>query len=452
MKMSQAAIQRRVYRAPSQQVPVNLPSAGVSNVQGLGFLVLLAFVFMIFSRVFDMYLSNLHIPGISDRIMAAVVIISGAFWRPFQTAIGKRLLWFTGWMLLGIPFSVWRSDSVYLVTHQWWASVLVFAAVGGLIVDYRQYCTSIIVLSLALFTLALFCFHFGTIETGRLAMSNRSRFANPNEMAQAMLMGIPFWMAIFKRSEGLGRRVVSGIVVMAMLYIIAKTGSRGALISIGILYLVLLYHATIVGRAGLLLGGSLLMCSALAFLPTSLKDRYRTLFSEEKFEVQDVNESGLLISANTSTESREHLFHQSLILTAKHPIFGVGVGEFTVAENALSISQGRAKGSWLGTHNTYMQVASETGPLGAIFFIAVLIKSLKTASSIFVSTRGKPQLRHISTQAEALFLSLVCLATTDIFIHAAYTMLLPFLAGMATSLEYTARPIIAKVSGPMPAA
>lgn len=416
-----------------------------SNVEGIGFFVLLGFLFMIFSRVFDMYASSFHIPGISERVMAVVVFVSGAFWRPFQTSIGKRLLWFTIWMLVGIPFSVWRHDSFGIITTQWWASMVVFVALAGLIVDFQQYRRSSMTLALAIFALSLFCLHFGTMQTGRLFMGNRSRFANPNEMAQAMLIGIPFWLAMAKRSSSLIGKLLAGCVLVVMVYIIAKTGSRGALISFVALYLVMLYHASAIGKAGLLLAGSLSLCAALAFLPSALKDRYKTLFAEDKPEVEMVGEDRMLVSAVSSTESREHLLRQSLILTATHPIFGVGVGQFMVAENSLAISQGQRRGSWLGTHNSFMQVACETGLPGVFLFISVFFLALKTTHSLYRATRDHPELQHISTQAEALFLALICLAITDLSIHAAYTMLLPVLAGMTISLEFTTRPLITEV-------
>jgi len=417
---------------------------GVSTIQRLGFIILLGFLFMIFSRIFDLYLAGLHIPGIAERVMVVVLLVSGSYWLPFQSAIGKRLLCFTAWMVVGVPFSVWRRGSLALLTGQWWASVLVFVAAAGLILDFRQYRRATLVMALAIFCLSLFCLHYGSQQSGRLWMGDRSRFANPNEMAQAVLIGIPFWIAVAKRSASPIGKLLAACVLLLMVYLISKTGSRGALISFAALYLVLLYHASAAGKAGLLLAGSLSLCAALAFLPSSLKDRYKTLFSQDRPEVQEPSEDYMLVSAASSTESREHLFHQSLILTARHPIFGVGVEQFSVAENDLAISQGKRKGSWIGTHNTYMQVACETGIPGLLFFLSVLLLSLKKTYVLYASTKNRPELRELSTQAEALFLALVCLSITDIFIHTAYTMLLPLLAGMAVALEHTSRPLLAQ--------
>ena len=313
-----------------------------------------------------------------------------------------------------------------------------------MIADYKQYRLTVSVMAIAIFVLSLFCLHYGTMETGRLYMANRSRFANPNDMAQAMLIGIPFWVALSRKSRSLLGKVICACVLLMMAYIISKTGSRGAMISFGVFYLVMIYHAPAARKAGLLLLAGLFMCSAIAFLPGALKDRYKTLFSEDKEEAVQTGEEGILTSAVTSTESRQHLLHQSLILTATHPIFGVGVGQFPVAENELSMAQGQRKGSWLGTHNSYTQVASEMGLPGIFFFVAVFALSLKATNSLYRATKDHPELAEIAVQAEALFLALVCLAITDLFIHAAYTMILPVFAGMTVSLMNTTRPILAE--------
>jgi len=342
------------------------------------------------------------------------------------------------------------------VSGVWWPCIVVFIAVAGLIEDYQQYRRIAWTMAIAIFVLSLFCLRYGTMESGRLFMANNSRFSNPNEMAQGLLIGIPFWLAIFKRTSSPVHKLLAAIVVLVMVYIIAKTGSRGALISFAVLYLVMLHHASAIGKAGLLLVASLSVCAALAFLPSTLKDRYKTLFSEDRPEIENVGEAAMLDSAVSSTESRQHLLRQSLILTATHPIFGVGVGQFPVAENTLAISQGQRRGSWLGTHNAYTQLASETGLPGLFLFVSILSMSLKLTQSLYHATKDLPELREISTQAETLFLSLVCLAITDVFIHAAYTMLLPVLAGMSLSLEYTTRSVIAraergKIAAPIPA-
>ena len=82
--------------------------AGTGVVQRLSFTILIAFVFMIFNRVFDLYLTGLHLPGISHRLIGLFLLITGAFVAAFPDRIGKLVLGFTLCFLAAIPFSIWR--------------------------------------------------------------------------------------------------------------------------------------------------------------------------------------------------------------------------------------------------------------------------------------------------------------------------------------------------------
>ena len=70
----------------SQQFPFSTPTAvpvdDTSPFQRLGFNVLLVFVFLVFSRIFDVQFGYLHITGVSYRVVFAMVLLS----RGFQVA------------------------------------------------------------------------------------------------------------------------------------------------------------------------------------------------------------------------------------------------------------------------------------------------------------------------------------------------------------------------------
>ena len=49
-------------------------------------------------------------------------------------------------------------------------------------------------------------------------------------------------------------------------------------------------------------------------------------------------------SAATSTQSRRMLLRHSIMFTIKHPLFGVGPGMFSVADDAYAKANGARKG------------------------------------------------------------------------------------------------------------
>lgn len=74
-------------------------------------------------------------------------------------------------------------------------------------------------------------------------------------------------------------------------------------------------------------------------------------------------------------ENRRLLLKESIAVTLRRPIFGVGVGNFPVYVNGMNKEEGRLKEAWHGTHNTYTQLSSETGIPGLAIFIGILVVS-----------------------------------------------------------------------------
>jgi O-antigen ligase len=84
-----------------------------------------------------------------------------------------------------------------------------------------------------------------------------------------------------------------------------------------------------------------------------------------------------------SDEIRILLLKKSLILTEKHPLFGVGLGHFVgaydpVLEQAPNDND-REQALELPAHNTYLETMASTGVLGAIFFVGTLLAPLAAA-------------------------------------------------------------------------
>ena len=91
--------------APGSLTPAS-PVEDISPFQRLGFNVLLVFIFLSISRIFDVKFGGLHITGAVFWVVLAMVLLSGAFVPALQTKIGKALLGFTICMAMAVPFSV----------------------------------------------------------------------------------------------------------------------------------------------------------------------------------------------------------------------------------------------------------------------------------------------------------------------------------------------------------
>ncbi len=401
---------------------------------------------MSFSRVFDVKLSFLHIPGISFRLMALFLLLSGAFVAAFRDRIGKYVLAFTMFFMISIPLGVWRSGSIEVFTTQWLTGLIVFVATAALIPGVPEYVRAARTMAYATVVLAAICILFGTSDSGRLFL-DEGRFSNPNEMAQALLMGMPFLWAVLSNSSSRFFKLAASGGLMLMLYVISRTGSRGALVSLVVIGTMMFVRASLAGKVKVLVSVLVLLSAAVLILPENLKVRYMTFFSTDPDAEnnQEVDQT-MLVSAVASANSREDMFKRSLVVTLHHPLLGVGPGNFPVEEDRMAKAEGKRRGAWLGTHNTFTEVSSECGIPAFLFYCAIVVASFRKTYSLYRRTRNLPQFKEINSHALALNYSLIAFVVTGLFVHAAYTALLPVLAGLTISLVRSAEPVIAGVS------
>jgi O-antigen ligase len=130
-------------------------------------------------------------------------------------------------------------------------------------------------------------------------------------------------------------------------------------------------------------------------------------------------------TAYSSSQQRQELFWRSLEITAKHPLFGIGPGNFPIIS-----------GSWHVTHNSYTQMSSEGGIPALIFYVAILWCGFKNLQRTRKFSVGNSQTKLL---AGALRASLAGFAVGSIFGSYAYEFFPYFLVGYTTVLLRIAR-------------
>jgi O-antigen ligase len=289
---------------------------------------------------------------------------------------------------------------------------------------------------------------FGISDNGRLFLEH-GKFGNPNEMAQALLLGLPLWAATMLMSKSLAGKAFAAGSTVLILVTTFRTGSRGAMIGFLAMLLVVFLRAPILGKLKIIMAGVLFLGLVLTTMPGRLIARYKSV-AEEEVDDSEMGAS-MAASAASSTQSRKMLLRHSLIFTIRHPLFGVGPGMFVVADDAYSKELGYSKGTWLGTHNSYTQVSSELGIPAFLFFVTTIVMALKGPYTLYKKTRGDPRLEDMGNAALALHYCLIVYAVTILFEHIAYTIMLPVFAGLAAGLVRTAAVEIQRIQSiPLP--
>lgn len=177
-----------------------------------------------------------------------------------------------------------------------------------------------------------------------------SSFGDPNSFGASIVYALPFVTPLWHSSASKRLRCfLVGYVGLSVLCI-ALTGSRGSFVGLLLLGLIVILRSRWRGRL-LVLAGFLAPVLFLA-LPPSLQNRFETIINPE---VGPAN-------AIQSGESRKEGLLIGLRLWEQNPLTGCGPGAWRPAS-----------GMKIESHNLYGQVLGETGTLGALAFLGIVL-------------------------------------------------------------------------------
>jgi O-antigen ligase len=416
---------------PLAQPKTPLAVLSSNSAINVGFGLTVAWVFIEFSRFFDFVAAGYKIPGIIYYAMIAFILLSGAIPLTLSNRMTQIIVAFTVWVGVTLPFSTWRSNSLESGRESF-QCLMTFVAVSGLVISGSQCIRIIQTLGWASLVGAALSFAYGSMETGRLELFQGS-FKDPNEYAMTLLMGLPL-LALIARSDSLFLRIAGGAGTLLTFYVFLRTGSRGGMIALLAMALVLFWGVSLSKKVVVLVAAGAALAIGFAVLPNYIQARYGTFFAADESGPMSAEERAMLQGADVaSTEGRLGVLYDGLRLTARHPLFGVGPGNFAVARWSESEVEGKRVG-WSVSHNTYLQLSSEIGIPGALLFIAFLYRAFQATRRVVKNgaANGYPDLARA---AYHLWLSLVALCVAAFFLSLGYFPAFYVLGAIALSLE-----------------
>lgn len=408
----------------------------------LGFLSFCFYVFAFYSRILDLGLGSLHLPGVAFGFAIVVAVLTGRIVLVLQDRIAVYLVGLSLCLMIAIPGSFWRGGSFAVLTKSWIPTMMLFLVGGAVVSTLTQCRRSLYVVGLAAAAGALLVMLRGRMSHERLVLEG-SRFANPNTIAIMLLLGMPMvWLLAANSRAGMFRKVLVGGLLIVMLAALFRSGSREGLVGLAVLGVSTFVRSSPGGKLRITIAMALLVAGTALFLPRSLKSRFGTIIQGITVETQDaqtVEEKSLLISAGGSSQTRWRLLLSSLQLTGQHPLLGVGPGNFAPYlakhESAKGVSA-----LWVGTHNTYTQVSSEVGIPALCLYVATLLSSMRALGRIYRRARGIPgeEAHDIATMALALHTGFIVFCICALFDHMAYEMTMPLMAGITVAINRAA--------------
>jgi O-antigen ligase len=353
------------------------PAADAPERDTLAFRALLGFLVLLLARPQDTFpfLGPLHLADLLG-VGAVLAVIAGRMGRgegfTRMTPELQAVFAFAGVMLLSVPLSIWPGGSLGLFRDVFIKIlIVVFVIVNTVTTRKRVEAFAAVLVACTAYVGARAIFDYARgvnlIEDGRVAGPVGGLFGNPNDMALTMISMLPFAGALAISGSRKTLRRLGVVAVPAMMGAIVFSKSRGGMVGVAAMVLVLLYHMRRV-RPGLVAFTLVAGLFALPMLPSSFVQRMSSIVNAEE-------------DATGSRESRKTLLREGFDAFLSHPVTGIGFGQFP------NYNPGRRDEAWRQTHNAVLQVAAELGAVGLAVFLYMFGTAMSSASLALRSAR-----------------------------------------------------------------
>jgi O-antigen ligase len=361
------------------------------------------------------------------------LVLAGGIQRSYR---GRPAYWYTAymlWMIVDIPFSVWRGGSFTRTWEFMRTDAIMLFIIAGIAISWKE-CKILMgavalgavvnVLSARLFSGAD---HYGY----RVALSFGS-ISDPNDYAAHLLLVLPFllWVAMTRRNTVIRALAFGGVLFGIKL--VLGTASRGALLALAAVMLFWLWRGTARQRVVILGLAPLVAIGMYLLLPPETRSRLMAFRETTGVETEQQRE------ALESSKAREYVFQKSIEYMIHFPIFGVGPGQFSFYEGTHSTVLG-SHGYWHETHNSFTSAGSECGIPGLIFFIGGILSTFLLLNKTYNEARRHPGCEDIQTAAFCMMMAFVGFVVAISFLSFAYFFYTPAMAGFSILLYPAAR-------------
>jgi putative inorganic carbon (hco3(-)) transporter len=268
-------------------------------------------------------------------------------------------LWFT------VPFSpVWRGGAFNVMLN--FSKVLpLVIVIYGAVRSMKRLQRILFVQVASVATIAIASIVNAHTSGGRLQGVLSGMYENPNDLALVIDLSLPICLALALRSRSYWKKLAWTVAILGMIYAVSLTASRGGAIAFVVVALVCLWQLGIKGRRFYLL---LLVPVALIAIwlygGSALRERFAQTDISSTTNEHESEASG-------SAKARKELLYKSLEVTAQHPLFGVGPGNFEIVS-----------GVWHVSHNSYTQISAEGGVPAFVLYVLILWRGIANLRDI----------------------------------------------------------------------
>jgi len=239
-------------------------------------------------------------------------------------------------------------------------------------------------------------------------------YSNPNDLAFAIVLSLPFCLMFLLATRSKFRKLVWAAAMLVMAKALFMTASRGGFITLLVAGTVCLWHFGVRGKRFYLIALVALVGLILfAAEGNILSARLASMWSERS-DLHTRQEK----KAYDSFEERQFVMKRAIEGIEHYPILGIGTGNFETYST-----------QWLEVHMTYLQIAVEGGIPSLILYLMFFSRGFMNLRQLFKRRNLSPELKLF---LGALHSSLVGFAVGALFSPEAYQFF-PYFAVAYTS-------------------
>lgn len=256
----------------------------------------------------------------------------------------------------------------------------------------------------------------------RVDGTGHGMFGNPNDMALHLVIITPIAVSLLLASRAYSKKIVYG--VGALLFVAGNmiTFSRAGFLGLIAAMSLLVWKVGYGKRLQVSLLATVFLAAFLVLAPGNYGRRIASIFVPS------------LDPVGSSTVREGHL-KQSILVTLRHPLTGIGMGNFGLVSNHGQV-----------THNAFTQVSSEMGLIALAFYLAFIFYPLAQLFKIEKETRGNRELRRYYYLAIGLQAGIIGYMATSFFASVAYGWYIYYLVGYSLCLRRIYRSEVGSVA------
>ena len=349
----------------------------------------------------------------------------------------KLLLVLLAWMVLSVSGALVISRSFDVVFNNFMKTALMYLVVAGMVRGIRdvERLALVYLVSATLYAIVVIMrFDLGSGDAWRLG---HLYYYDANDFATFAVSGMPFAVYFLHSGRRLSGRMCAALSLAILSLAFVRTGSRGGFVALlaMIAFIVLRYSAIALRQR--VFGTALVV---LVVLMTA-SDRYwaqmSTIFSDADYN-------------RTEESGRMQIWARGVGYMLRHPVFGVGPGNFQAAEGMLSPFADRVQMGvgvrWNAAHNTYVQAGAELGVPGLVLFLTMIGSAFTALRRSTRSIGVRDDIARRPELTQAITASLTGFVVGAFFLSLAYSEMLYTLLALVVALQKVTR--MAATRGP----